>query len=307
MWAVRKSGAANLKMTISKEENAETQILMPKPSLGSNNGSAMGKHIFGLPSVLVAGLCYCAASGSMVLLNKHALASFGFGSPTALLCFQCALAAILVKLCELVGFVKLQPLKPDLVAVWFPVNLIFVGMIGTSFYALKEVGVGMVTVWKNLSNVVTACGDVFIYKRTYTWQVWGCLGLMLVSAVAGASTDSRFTWLGYSWQIANCFFTSAYALYLRSVMDKVAEHTTNKQKWTSSAWCTTTTCCPSRPSWWRCGTSASSRGCSTSRPCATPTSCSCQPWAASSASASASAACGTCPRPPPPSTRWWAR
>lgn len=55
------------------------------------------------------------------------LASFGFGSPTALLCFQCALAAILVKLCELVGFVKLQPLKPDLVAVWFPVNLIFVG------------------------------------------------------------------------------------------------------------------------------------------------------------------------------------
>ncbi|KAG2446095.1 hypothetical protein HXX76_000695 [Chlamydomonas incerta] len=217
-------------MTISKEENEETQILMPKPSIGSNNGSAMGKHIFGLPSVLVAGLCYCAASGSMVLLNKHALASFGFGAPTALLCFQCALAAILVKLCELVGFVKLQPLKPDLVAVWFPVNLIFVGMIGTSFYALKEVGVGMVTVWKNLSNVVTACGDVFIYKRTYTWQVWGCLGLMLVSAVAGASTDSRFTWLGYSWQIANCFFTSAYALYLRSVMDKVSEHTTNKQK-----------------------------------------------------------------------------
>ena len=78
--------------------------------------------------------------------------------------------------------------------------------------------------------LLTACGDVFIYKRTYTWQVWGCLGLMLVSAVAGASTDSRFTWLGYSWQIANCFFTSAYALYLRSVMDKVAEHTTNKQK-----------------------------------------------------------------------------
>jgi GDP-mannose transporter len=28
-------------------------------------------------------------------------------------------------------------------------------MIGSSFYALKSVGVGMVTVWKNLSNVVT--------------------------------------------------------------------------------------------------------------------------------------------------------
>ncbi|KXZ49837.1 hypothetical protein GPECTOR_19g288 [Gonium pectorale] len=208
------------------KEAEEGQALLPKSTA---TAAAPSKHL-GLPSVLVAGIAYCCASGSMVLLNKHALASFGFSAPSALLCFQCALAALLVKLCEVFGWVKLQPLKWDLVSVWFPVNLIFVGMIGTSFYALKEVGVGMVTVWKNLSNVVTAMGDVFIYKRSYTWPVWGCLGLMLASAVVGASTDSRFTWSGYSWQIANCFFTSAYALYLRSVMDKVAEHTTNKQK-----------------------------------------------------------------------------
>lgn len=47
----------------------------------------------------------------------------------------------------------------------FPVNLLFVGMIGSSFYALKLVGVGMVTVWKNLSNFVTAMGDVFIFHK----------------------------------------------------------------------------------------------------------------------------------------------
>ena len=52
------------------------------------------------------------------------------------------------------------------------VNLIFVGMIGSSFFALKEVGVGMVTVWKNLSNFVTAVGDVVIYKKSYTLGVW---------------------------------------------------------------------------------------------------------------------------------------
>ncbi len=45
--------------------------------------------------------------------------------------------------------------------------------------------------------------------------------MMLVSAMVGASTDVRFTWAGYGWQVANCLFTSAYALYLRSVMDKV--------------------------------------------------------------------------------------
>ncbi|KAG2492125.1 hypothetical protein HYH03_009616 [Edaphochlamys debaryana] len=225
----------------------EQPLLSPGEGSADQSKDPHSHHrlVCGISPVLMSGIAYCCASGSMVLLNKHALASFGFTAPTVLLCFQCALAAILVKLCELVGWVKLQPLKRDLVAVWFPVvslmrlvapkklpglNLIFVGMIGTSFYALKEVGVGMVTVWKNLSNVVTALGDVFIYKRSYTWPVWGCLGLMLCSAVTGASTDARFTWSGYSWQIANCFFTSAYALYLRSVMDKVAEHTTNKQR-----------------------------------------------------------------------------
>ena len=76
------------------------------------------------------------------MLNKHALASFHFTAPTALLLFQCCLAVVLVKATELLGLIKpLQPLKKDLVMVWFPVNLLFVGMIGTSFYALQSVGV----------------------------------------------------------------------------------------------------------------------------------------------------------------------
>ena len=88
--------------------------------------------IFGLPVVVIAGLSYCVASGSMVLLNKAALSGFSFKAPLSLLLFQCALAVVLVKICELAGYVKLQPLKWDLVRVWLPVNLIFVGMLGSS-------------------------------------------------------------------------------------------------------------------------------------------------------------------------------
>uniref|UniRef100_A0A7S3QQI0 Sugar phosphate transporter domain-containing protein n=1 Tax=Dunaliella tertiolecta TaxID=3047 RepID=A0A7S3QQI0_DUNTE len=185
----------------------------------------------GVSTVLLSGLCYAASSGCLTLLNKHALDGFGFRAPNALLCFQCVLTVILVKACEMMGLIKqLQPVKWDLVLVWLPVNLLFVGMIGSSFYALQNVGVGMVTVWKNLSNVVTAIGDIVIYKKSYNWPVWATLIIMLVSAMVGASTDVRFTWSGYGWQMANCLFTSTYALYLRSVMDKVAEHTTNKQR-----------------------------------------------------------------------------
>jgi GDP-mannose transporter len=197
-----------------------------KPSILS------ASHIAGIPTVLVAGMCYCAASGSMVLLNKHALnpKSFGFTAPNALLAFQCSLAVALVKACQFFGLVRPQPFKRDLVRVWFPVNLIFVAMVGSSFYALQHVGVAMVTVWKNLSNVVTAACDVLIYGKRYTAAVWATLALMLVSAAVGAYTDLSFTWSGYGWQILNCGATSAYALYLRSVMDRVAEHTTDRRR-----------------------------------------------------------------------------
>ena len=56
------------------------------------------------------------------MLNKHALASFSFQAPMCLLFFQCTLAVVMVKACELFGVVKLQPLKADLVSVWFPVS-----------------------------------------------------------------------------------------------------------------------------------------------------------------------------------------
>lgn len=93
------------------------------------------KSLLGIPTVLLAGICYCCASGSMVLLNKHALASFNFTAPNALLCFQCLLSVILVKICGMFGLVKMQPLKWDLVAVWFPVNLIFVVSCCVCVYA----------------------------------------------------------------------------------------------------------------------------------------------------------------------------
>lgn len=53
-------------------------------------------------------------------------------------------------------------------------NLLFVAMIGSSFLALKMVGVGMVTVWKNLSNFTTAMGGETGWGEIamHGWQPW---------------------------------------------------------------------------------------------------------------------------------------
>lgn len=63
---------------------------------------------------------------------------------------------------------------------------------------------------KNLTNLFTLGGDYLLYGRVYKLNVWGCVALMLVSAVCGAATDLSFSARGYFWQIVNCLFTAAY-------------------------------------------------------------------------------------------------
>lgn len=169
---------------------------------------------------VVSGLTYCSVSAAMVLLNKYALSSFHFSSPNSLLLLQCASSVLLVKSIEALGYWKVERLRWDIVKIWLPVNLIFVLMLATGIWALQLLGVAMVTIMKNLSNLITITGDYFIYGRTYNRYVWFALGLITVSACTGGATDLDFTWTGYLAQLANCLFTAMYSLLLRGVMDK---------------------------------------------------------------------------------------
>lgn len=101
----------------------------------------------------------------MVLLNKAALSSFDFNAPMSLLFFQCVVCVALVQLSVLLGYIKIEPISLPIVRLWFPVNLIFVGMIFTSFFALKNLGVPMATVLKNLTNLFTIGGDFLLYRK----------------------------------------------------------------------------------------------------------------------------------------------
>ena len=177
---------------------------------------------------IVSGSAYCFASAGMVLMNKLVLSSYDFHAPNALLFYQTTVCLALVLISKGTGMVKTEPLSLKIVKVWFPVNLIFVGMLWSSFISLQLVGVAMVTVLKNLANIITICGDTLFYNRRYNIKVWLSLFLMVVSAVCGSLTDLTFTSKGYVYQLLNCCFTAFYSLHLRSVMDKVKTVTTNK-------------------------------------------------------------------------------
>ena len=110
--------------------------------------------------------------------------------------------------------IQVEPLSWQLIRVWAPINLIFVGMLITSFFSLRYMQVAMVTILKNITNLITAVGEMYLFKKRQSARVWGSLFLMIVSAFCGGITDLAFHPTGYMWQGANCLFTAAYSVTL---------------------------------------------------------------------------------------------
>ncbi|XP_054820228.1 GDP-mannose transporter GONST1-like [Prosopis cineraria] len=176
---------------------------------------------------LLSGFAYCFSSCSMILINKFVLSSYDFSAGISLMLYQNFISVIIVCVLRLLGLISTEPLTWRLVKVWFPVNVIFVGMLITSMYSLKYINVAMVTVLKNVTNVITAVGEMYLFKKHHDSRVWAALFLMIISAVTGGITDLTFHAIGYTWQIVNCFLTASYSLTLRKVMDTAKQVTTS--------------------------------------------------------------------------------
>ncbi|XP_074566822.1 GDP-mannose transporter GONST1-like [Curcuma longa] len=174
---------------------------------------------------LVSGLAYCITSISMILVNKLVLSGYDFNAGISLMLYQNLVSVTIVSALSLFNIISTEPLTWKLVKVWLPVNVIFIGMLITSMFSLRYMNVAMVTILKNVTNVITALGETYIFMKHHDKKVWTALCLMIVSAISGGMTDLSFHAVGYSWQIANCFLTAAYSLTLRWVMESAKQVT----------------------------------------------------------------------------------
>ncbi|XP_021713867.1 GDP-mannose transporter GONST1-like isoform X3 [Chenopodium quinoa] len=98
-------------------------------------------------------------------------------------------------------------------------------MLITSMFSLRYINVAMVTVLKNVTNVMTAVGEMYLFQKHHDNRVWAALFLMIISAICGGITDLTFNAVGYTWQFINCFLTASYSLTLRRVMDTAKQVT----------------------------------------------------------------------------------
>nr|XP_023873309.1 GDP-mannose transporter GONST2-like [Quercus suber]XP_023873310.1 GDP-mannose transporter GONST2-like [Quercus suber]POE84763.1 gdp-mannose transporter gonst2 [Quercus suber] len=174
---------------------------------------------------LLSGTAYCISSCSMILLNKVVLSGYNFNAGISLMFYQNLISSLVVVLLGLCRVVSVEKLNWKLIRVWIPVNVIFIGMLLSGMYSLKYLNIAMVTILKNMTNILTAIGELYIFRKHQNQKVWTAMFLMIISAVSGGITDLSFDAVGYAWQIMNCILTASYSLTLRRVMDEAKKST----------------------------------------------------------------------------------
>lgn len=132
----------------------------------------------------------------------------------------------------------------------FPVSLLLVGMIYTGSKALQYLSIPVYTIFKNLTIIITAYGEVLWFGGSVTRLTLFSFGLIVLSSVVAAWADishalssggeelspeaaAKIATLnaGYMWMIINCFCTTSYVLGMRKRI-KLTNFKDFDSKWT---------------------------------------------------------------------------
>ena len=124
-------------------------------------------------------------------------------------------------------------INTNLIILGFPVSLLLVGMIYTGTKALQYLSIPVFTIFKNLTIIITAYGEVLWFGGSVTRLTLFSFGLIVLSSVVAAWADiqhalhfdghtsteasAKISTLnaGYMWMLFNCFCTSTYVLGMR--------------------------------------------------------------------------------------------
>ena len=115
----------------------------------------------------------------------------------------------------------------------FPVSLLLIGMIYTSTKALQYLSIPVYTIFKNLTIILIAYGEVLWFGGSVTGMALFSFGLMVLSSVIAAWADIQHALqsfghesdaasakvatlnAGYMWMMFNCLCSAAYVLGMR--------------------------------------------------------------------------------------------
>ncbi|KAK0669455.1 putative GDP-mannose transporter [Cercophora samala] len=184
-------------------------------------------------------LAYCLASISMTVVNKYVVSGSEWNLNFFYLAIQSGVCTLAILAFKQTGILKnLAPFDSTKAKRWFPISLLLVGMIYTGAKALQFLSVPVYTIFKNLTIIVIAYGEVLWFGGSVTPITLLSFGLMVLSSVVAAWADIQAAIdgvgvspdkqdalstlnAGYAWMGINVLCTSAYVLGMRKVIKKM--------------------------------------------------------------------------------------
>ncbi|KAK4539792.1 GDP-mannose transporter [Oleoguttula mirabilis] len=202
----------------------------PQPAMLSPATSATS-------SPVVSIMCYCGSSILMTVTNKYVLSGTNFNLNFFLLCVQSVVCILAIQTGKTSGIITYRDFHTDEARKWFPISLLLVAMIYTSTKALQFLSIPVYTIFKNLTTILIAYGEVLWFGGTVTPMALLAFALMVLSSVIAAWADIQHALLssggagealtgeaaaristlnaGYLWMGMNCFCSAAYLLGMR--------------------------------------------------------------------------------------------
>ncbi|KAI0603253.1 UDP-galactose transporter [Biscogniauxia sp. FL1348] len=207
-------------------------FIPPRPSRVSSQHQLSSRisKIENNPTVSI--LAYCLSSISMTVVNKYVVSGSEWNLNFFYLAVQSIVCIVTIEACKQAGLIKnLAPFDVNKGKRWFPISLLLVGMIYTSTKSLQYLSVPVYTIFKNLTIIVIAYGEVLWFGGSVTPLALLSFGLMVLSSVVAAWADTRSASqtaeaaaalatlnAGYAWMGLNVFCTASYVLGMRKVI-----------------------------------------------------------------------------------------
>ncbi|KAM0753996.1 UDP-galactose transporter [Meredithblackwellia eburnea MCA 4105] len=171
----------------------------------------------------------CMASLTMTILNKYIVSGFSFTMNLFILAAQSAVAAICIFGAKRVGVISFRDFDWEEAKNWSPVSAALVIVLWTGSKSLQFLSVPVYTIFKNLTIIVVAYGEVLWFGGAVTQRELLSFVLMILSSVIAASGNimaalngeskqaeaSGDSGIGYFWVLLNVIATAFYILGMR--------------------------------------------------------------------------------------------
>ncbi|KZV61635.1 UDP-galactose transporter [Peniophora sp. CONT] len=223
-------------MSNAKEPDYKNVALEEEDIVEMRKAVATGSAKLEVPTNIPPIVCYCIASILMTVVNKFVVSGANFSMNFLLLCIQSAVCSACVYSVKRAGIISFRDFDMKDAKMWFPISFMLVLVIYTGSKSLQYLSIPVYTIFKNLTIILIAYGEVIWFGGRVTALTFVSFILMVVSSIIAAWSDVqsaadaapgtgvglgtvtdavRNLNAGYFWMLVNCLASAGYVLTMR--------------------------------------------------------------------------------------------